>query len=126
MEELQEMIMRMLFESYGVEKYFDSHKESTVYYFRLMKYRVPDPEEMKSGLGLSPHTDLTFITVLGSSHAQGLEIKGKDGNWIPVYCPPSSFLVVAGDAMQVSLIPFIYNYIYICMYVCYNLVFLIM
>lgn len=102
MEELQAMIMRMLFESYGVEKYFDSHRESTVYYFRLMKYRVPTPEEIKAGLGLSPHNDLTFITVLSSSQAQGLEIKTKDGTWIPAYCPPSSFLVITGDAMQVS------------------------
>jgi hypothetical protein len=53
--ELDQMIQKMIFESYGVDKYFEPHKESSYYLLRLMKYRVPDASE--GNLGFRPHSD---------------------------------------------------------------------
>ncbi|KAL3506426.1 hypothetical protein ACH5RR_031808 [Cinchona calisaya] len=96
--ELQQMILRMVFESYGLEKYYESHKESTVYIYRVNKYKAVPVNE--SNLGIVPHTDLTFITIIHQNQINGLEIKSKDGIWIPVDIPPNSFVVIAGDALM--------------------------
>ncbi|KAL3506425.1 hypothetical protein ACH5RR_031807 [Cinchona calisaya] len=95
--ELQEMILRMVFESYGLEKYYKSHKESAVYTCRVNKYKAVQKNE--SNVGIAPHTDLSFMTIIHQNHINGLEFKSKDGIWIPVDFPPNSFAVVAGDAL---------------------------
>ena len=90
--ELEQMVKRMVFESYGVEKYYNSHFESTTYLFRLIKYRVPS-EINESNVGCHVHTDKSFITILHQNEVEGLEFKTKDGDcWIGFEPSPSSFL----------------------------------
>lgn len=91
---------RMVFESYGVEKQYDSMIESSTYLLRLMKYRRPEMNE--NNVGVTIHTDKSFITVLHQNEVTGLEIRTKDGYWISFDDPaPSSFIVLAGDAFLV-------------------------
>ncbi|KAJ0006680.1 hypothetical protein Pint_30626 [Pistacia integerrima] len=87
----------MVFESYGVEKYYDSFNESSTYLLRLMKYRLPETNE--PNLGCDVHTDKSFITILHQNEVNGLEIKTQDGDWIGFDPTPSSFIVMAGDAL---------------------------
>lgn len=89
----------MVFESYGVEKYYDSHLESTTFLLRMIKYRVPEINEL--GIGCSAHTDKSFISILHQNEVNGLEIQTTDGDWIGFDPSPSSFLVMAGDAFLV-------------------------
>ncbi|KAI8024660.1 putative 2-oxoglutarate-dependent dioxygenase AOP1.2 [Camellia lanceoleosa] len=96
--ELEKMVKRMVFESYGVEKYYDSFMESTNYLLRIMKYRGPKMEE-ETNVGLTDHTDKTFMTILHQNQVNGLELKTKDGHWISFDPSPSSFVVLAGDAL---------------------------
>ncbi|KAL3506427.1 hypothetical protein ACH5RR_031809 [Cinchona calisaya] len=96
--ELQQMILRMVFESYGLEKYYESHKESIVYIYRVNKYRAVHMNE--SNVGFVPNTDLSFITVIHQNQINGLEVKSKDGIWIPVDIPSNCVVVVAGDALM--------------------------
>ncbi|KAL3537913.1 hypothetical protein ACH5RR_001279 [Cinchona calisaya] len=96
--QLGDMMTRMLFESYGVENYYDSHVKSSSYLLRPNGYKVPKDNEANI-LGAIPHTDASFLTVLQQNEAPGLEIKSKDGTWISVDFPPSSFVVMAGDAL---------------------------
>ncbi|KAK3040909.1 hypothetical protein RJ639_027904 [Escallonia herrerae] len=97
--ELKETVSKMAFESYGVGKYYDSHNKSTDYLLRYIKYRVPNVEE--NNLGVPTHTDKTLITILHQNQVSGLEVKTKEDEWIEVEFPPSSFVVMAGDAFQV-------------------------
>ena len=90
----------MIFESYGVGKYSDSHIDSTSYLLRANAYRVP--HEKEPNLGIIPHTDTSFVSVVKQDSVQGLQVQLKDGTWIPVHLPQSSFAVIAGDAMLVS------------------------
>lgn len=98
--EIEELVRKMVFESYGVKKYHKSYNESVTYLLRVMKYRPPSANETK--MGSISHTDKTFISILSQNQVKGLEVKTKDNKWIPVEYPPSSFLVMAGDAFKVS------------------------
>ncbi|KAJ0786398.1 putative isopenicillin N synthase [Helianthus annuus] len=75
--ELEEMVTRMVFETYGVEKYLDAHRKMVTYLCRGMKYRAPEKNE--TNMGFVPHTDIDFITVLHQNGVNGLEVKARDG-----------------------------------------------
>ncbi|XP_059437863.1 protein SRG1-like [Corylus avellana] len=52
-------------------------------------------------IGLSPHSDLTGVTILHQvNEVDGLQIK-KDGGWIPVSFLPDAFVVNVGDIMEI-------------------------
>ncbi|KAJ7951843.1 2-oxoglutarate-dependent dioxygenase [Quillaja saponaria] len=98
-EELDQMVARMIFESYGVEKYCDSYIESTSYLLRLLNNRAP--KENESSLGFVCHTDKSFTTILHQNHINALVVETKDGKWIDVdFSSPTAFVVVAGDALM--------------------------
>uniref|UniRef100_A0A2N9I584 Fe2OG dioxygenase domain-containing protein n=1 Tax=Fagus sylvatica TaxID=28930 RepID=A0A2N9I584_FAGSY len=96
--ELDQMVTRMIYESYGVEKYYDSYIESTTYLLRVLKNRAPHGNE--PNLGFVTHTDKSFTTILHQNQIDGLEVELKDGEWITVEYSPSSFVVMAGDALM--------------------------
>ncbi|CAJ1967667.1 unnamed protein product [Sphenostylis stenocarpa] len=97
--ELDHIVKKMLFESYGLEKKkFECLVESTEYVLRGYKYRKPQVGE--SNMGVPPHSDTTFLTILNQK-VEGLAVKLKDGEWIEVGASPSLYLVMGGDALMV-------------------------
>ncbi|KAJ0007115.1 hypothetical protein Pint_29976 [Pistacia integerrima] len=97
--ELDQMVTRMVFESYGMEKYYDSYKNSINYLLRVLKNRSPKGDE--PNLGFVTHTDKSFTTILHQNQINGLEIDTRDGQKINVdFSSPSSFVVIAGDAFM--------------------------
>ncbi|PIN09638.1 Iron/ascorbate family oxidoreductase [Handroanthus impetiginosus] len=96
--ELEKTVIRMLFESYGVQKHAKSHIETTTYLLRFLKYRAP--KEGETTMAFPSHTDKSFVTILYQNHISGLEIRARNGEWINVTFPPSSFVVMAGDACK--------------------------
>ena len=103
--ELDKMVKRMVFESYGVkrEKYED-FLASSIYVLRSYKYRPPEVGE--DNLGVAPHTDTSFLTILNQK-SHGLEIKLKNEEWVQIDASPSLFLVLAGDAFVVPYLNFL-------------------
>lgn len=101
MAELEQMVVQMVCESYGIKEYYEWHKKTTNYLLRVMRYR--GPKEKETNAGLRPHTDKSFITILNQNEVNGLEIMTKDGEWICYNPSPSSFVVMAGDAAFVSI-----------------------
>lgn len=97
MAEINEIVTRMVFDSYGVD--FEGHMESTTYLLRCFKYRTRKEDE--TDLGLRAHTDRTFTSILHQDQVSGLQVKLKDGQWIDVKPSGSSFLVLAGDILMV-------------------------
>ncbi|XP_021906538.1 LOW QUALITY PROTEIN: probable inactive 2-oxoglutarate-dependent dioxygenase AOP2 [Carica papaya] len=98
-EEIDQMITRMIFESYGVEKYYNDYIQSTTYLLRLLKNRAPKDD--KPTLGFVTHTDKSFTTILHQSEVDALEIETRDGDRINVHLSlPSYFMVIAGDALM--------------------------
>ncbi|XP_027161490.1 probable inactive 2-oxoglutarate-dependent dioxygenase AOP2 [Coffea eugenioides] len=99
LSELEQVVIRMVFESYGVEKLkCDSHIDSIMYVLRFNNYKAPGVDE-KTVIA-PPHTDKCLISILAPSQVNGLEVNLKDEQWIPVDFLPSSFVVMAGDALM--------------------------
>ncbi|MED6136161.1 hypothetical protein PIB30_053446 [Stylosanthes scabra] len=99
--EIDHIAKRMVFESYGVDmERCKDMIESSEYLLRCQQYRPPEKDEID--MGLQPHTDLTIISVVHQlNNLNGLEIKASDGVWRGVDASPSSFVVMAGDALKV-------------------------
>ncbi|KDP37378.1 hypothetical protein JCGZ_06832 [Jatropha curcas] len=95
------MVVKMIFDGYGMEKYYQSHMESTAYFSRLVNYIVPQQNENETKLGLYPHTDKSFLTILHQNDVNGLEIQTKNGEWVDVDLSSfSNFLVMAGEGIM--------------------------
>jgi len=96
--EIYEKVVRMVGKSYGVEKECEPLIGSTIHVLRFQKYLRPDNQEKEENpIGIVPHTDISFITILYQmKEVKGLQIKTKEGEWIEVDPSPSSFIVIAG------------------------------
>ncbi|KAL4589155.1 hypothetical protein LXL04_002059 [Taraxacum kok-saghyz] len=96
LSEIKNCVMRMVFDSYGVEaKHCDRLTESTLYLARFMKYRAPN--EGEGPIGLPAHSDKSFLAILDDNNVKGLEIEMRNGEWIYHDPSPSTFVVVAGE-----------------------------
>ncbi|KAH7547343.1 hypothetical protein FEM48_Zijuj01G0299700 [Ziziphus jujuba var. spinosa] len=98
-EELDQMVTRMIFESYGLhDKYYESYAASITYLLRPLKNKAPKVDEPT--LGFVTHTDKSFTTILYQNQIDGLEVELKNGDWLKVELPPLSFVFMAGDALM--------------------------
>ncbi|KAL3824327.1 hypothetical protein ACJIZ3_020356 [Penstemon smallii] len=98
LSKLDERVMRMVTSSYGLERYYEEALiKSSFYMTRLMKYHSPG--EDKSNIGIIPHRDKSFLSVIGTNQVNGLEIQTPDdGQWIHFHPSPSKFIVIVGEA----------------------------
>ncbi|XVE68736.1 hypothetical protein DITRI_Ditri09bG0093300 [Diplodiscus trichospermus] len=95
--EVDQTVMRMVFESYGVGNYYDYYIKLSNHLLRYFKYRTPETNERNTGL--DPHVDKSLLTIIHQGHVSGLQVKLKDGQWIDVQPSPTSFVVMAGEAL---------------------------
>jgi len=75
-------------------EFFDAFFDPPGTTLRLVHY-PPSPARR---LGIYPHTDYGFITILAQDDVGGLEIQRVDGEWIEAPPLPGSFVVNLGDA----------------------------
>ncbi|XP_057460089.1 probable 2-oxoglutarate-dependent dioxygenase AOP1.2 [Actinidia eriantha] len=54
----------------------------------------------RSNMRFVAHTDKNFMTILHQNQVDSLEIKAKDSQWFGVELCPSSFVVMAGNAIM--------------------------
>ncbi|XP_061344060.1 probable 2-oxoglutarate-dependent dioxygenase AOP1 [Gastrolobium bilobum] len=96
LSELDQIIRKMILESFGVEKYLEEHVNTSNYVLRV--YRYESPQNSDPMVGLSAHTDRNIMTILYQNEVEGLEVLTKDGKWIKP--SPNSFVVVIGDSLH--------------------------
>ena len=66
---------------------------------RLIHY-PPLPEDRPEDLlGIQPHTDYGFLTILAQDDVGGLEVQRVDGGWIEAPHVPGTFLLNIGDIL---------------------------
>jgi isopenicillin N synthase-like dioxygenase len=77
--------------------YFASRTKDPCCTLRLMHY--PDDLERRTE-GIHPHTDFECLSILTGSTG-GLQVLSRKGVWLDVETPEESFLVIAGDLLEV-------------------------
>jgi gibberellin 3-beta-dioxygenase len=64
--------------------------------------RYPKCPEPERAIGLAPHTDSGFITLIMQSPVPGLQLlRRRPDRWVTVPAPPGAFVVMLGDLFQV-------------------------
>ena len=66
---------------------------------RLVHYPPGPADRPADMLGIQPHTDYGFLTILAQDEVEGLEIRRLDGTWIRPPRVPGGFIVNVGDAL---------------------------
>lgn len=100
MSELENVIVRMIMESLGVEKYYEEHLNSVFYSLRVNKYEAPENDEGEVGLKI--HKDQDVMTILYQNQVDGLEVETRDGKWVDAIPSPDNFTVVIGESLHAS------------------------
>ncbi len=50
--------------------------------------------------GIAAHTDYGCLTLLATDGTPGLEVRTRDGGWIPVSAPPGEFIINFGEMLE--------------------------
>lgn len=80
--------------------YFTPRLERGINLLRLLRY-PPHPAAFDGKLhGAAPHTDYGTITLLAQDSVGGLELRARDGQWLPVVPAPGSFVCNIGDCLM--------------------------
>lgn len=100
--ELDQTVMRMLYESYGMDekKHSASHSESTRYLMRMLSYRRQRNGEANTGF--VSHTDKSFMSILHQNHVLGLQLKTMTDQWVGFNPSPTRFVVLSGMGLTVK------------------------
>lgn len=116
------MLVEAILESLGLNKETDVEKEGA----SLLKELEEDGSQLMVvncyppcpqpdlTLGMPPHSDYGFLTLLLQDEVEGLQIMHRH-NWVALQPVPGSFVVNVGDHLEVISFYFhIYQYTYTC------------
>jgi len=80
------------------ERWFDGPIDKGNSILRLLHYPPVSPEA--PGIRAGAHEDINLITLLLGAEEGGLELKDRNGNWLPVVPPPGALAINVGDMLQ--------------------------
>jgi isopenicillin N synthase-like dioxygenase len=66
---------------------------------RLLHYPPLPPDRDPRSIRAAAHEDINLITILVSASASGLELKDRDGTWLPIESKPNALIVDSGDML---------------------------
>ncbi|MCC2545857.1 isopenicillin N synthase family oxygenase [Hymenobacter sp. BT175] len=84
------------------ENYFDDKVRNGNSILRpIHYYPIENPEEVPAdAVRAAEHGDINLITLLMGASADGLQVKRRDGKWIPITALPDQIVVNVGDMLQ--------------------------
>ncbi|MBL8837180.1 MAG: isopenicillin N synthase family oxygenase [Alphaproteobacteria bacterium] len=81
-------------------EWFAPHFAKPTTWLRLLHY-PPLPDPLPPDLFSSaPHTDYGFLTILAQDDTGGLEVRGRDGSWIPAPPIKGTYVVNVADVLM--------------------------
>jgi isopenicillin N synthase-like dioxygenase len=98
MRALSLRLVHSIARGFGLEEtWFDAKFARPTEFLRLLHYWSQEPEE--DLYGAAPHTDYGFLTLVAQDAVGGLEVRGKDGAWIPAPPIPGTFVLNVADIL---------------------------
>ena len=84
------------------ENYFDDKVKHGNSILRPIHYfPIEDPDAVPAdAVRAAEHGDINLITLLMGASADGLQVKRRDGQWIPITALPDQIVVNVGDMLQ--------------------------
>ncbi|MGC0154069.1 isopenicillin N synthase family dioxygenase [Chromobacterium vaccinii] len=67
---------------------------------RVLRYPPLTGEEPAGSLRAAAHGDINLLTILPAANEPGLQVQGKDGEWLDVPCDFGTLVVNIGDMLQ--------------------------
>ncbi|MGG6296513.1 isopenicillin N synthase family dioxygenase [Leptolyngbya sp. AN02str] len=67
---------------------------------RIIHYPPIPADAPAASIRAAAHEDINFITLLCEATAPGLELKQRDGSWLPIQALPGQIIVDTGDMLQ--------------------------
>lgn len=67
---------------------------------RVLHYPPLQGDEEAGAIRAAAHEDINLLTILPAANEPGLQVKGKDGNWLDVPCDFGNLIVNIGDMLQ--------------------------
>jgi hypothetical protein len=68
-------------------------------FLRLLHYPPQAADAPLDAFGSAPHTDYGFVTVLAQDERGGLEVRRRDGTWLPAPPLPGTWVVNVADML---------------------------
>ncbi|KAK9709435.1 hypothetical protein K7432_009044 [Basidiobolus ranarum] len=104
-ERISLSLVQAIAETLGLPANFLESTFNTEPYYRLKVVRYPsmgDPVDQpeEHGLGVGPHKDYGFLTILLQDNVGGLQIQTQQGEWIDAPSIPDTFVVNIGEAFE--------------------------
>ena len=81
--------------------YFDDAFDAPMALLRGNFYPERPEWATAKDFGIAPHTDYGCLTLLATDGSPGLEVRKRDGGWIPVSAPPGEFIINFGEMMEI-------------------------
>ena len=78
----------------------DMIAESQQTLLRILYYPPMAAEAPVDAVRAAAHEDINLITLLPASNEPGLEVMGRDGEWMAVPCDPGQLIINVGDMLQ--------------------------
>lgn len=98
---LAHRLMAALALSLGLpETYFEPMMREPIGIQRQLHYPPQTRVEDDSLIGIGAHTDYGCLTILAQDDVGGLQVRGRDGDWIDAPPIPGTFVVNIGDMLQ--------------------------
>jgi isopenicillin N synthase-like dioxygenase len=82
------------------ENFFDDYVRYGNSILRPIHYPPLKGTEHPDAVRSAAHEDINLITLLIGASYPGLQVKGRDGSWIPITTEPSEIVVNVGDMLQ--------------------------
>jgi isopenicillin N synthase-like dioxygenase len=95
------LLQRAIAHDLGIdEHFFDPHFSAAVGVLRLLHYPPHAGTFDGSVYGAGAHTDYGNLTLLAQDQTGGLEVRRRDGTWVPVPPQPGTFVCNIGDCLM--------------------------
>lgn len=103
MKLLAEKLTHMIFNLLGINSSEEKSKwvSSTNHSGAVQLNFYPSCPEPNRAMGLAPHTDTSFITILHQSQTSGLQIFKEGSGWVTVQPDPNTLVINTGDILHI-------------------------